>query len=93
LKVLLVDDDNLAAEKDGRALRFGGFEAMTVSGADAALCEIAADPVDVVLIDLQSRLAAVIERVRQLRAREHGSDNTRVLTERITGSQWRSRTR
>jgi hypothetical protein len=49
--------------------------------------------VDVVLIDLQSRLAAVIELVRQLRAREHGSDNARVLTERITGSKWRSRTR
>jgi DNA-binding response OmpR family regulator len=72
LKVLLVEDDDLAAEKYGRALRFGRFEVVTVSNADAALREIAADPADVVLIDLRLRPVALVELVRQVRAREHG---------------------
>jgi DNA-binding response OmpR family regulator len=53
LKVLLVEDDDLASEKYGRALRFGRFEVVIVTNADAALREIASDPADVVLIDLR----------------------------------------
>jgi DNA-binding response OmpR family regulator len=72
LKVLLVEDDDLAAEKYGRALRFGRFEVVTVSSADETLREIAVNRPDVVLIDLRLRPVAVIELVRAVRARKHG---------------------
>ena len=72
MKVLLVEDDDLASEKYGRALRFSRFEVVIVTNADAALREIAADPADVVLIDLRLRPVALVELVRQVRAREHG---------------------
>lgn len=52
LKVLLVEDNDIAAEKYGRALRFNSFEVVTVSNAAAALRKIASDRMDVVLIDL-----------------------------------------
>lgn len=84
--MLLVEDDDLAAEKYGRALRFGKFEVVTVSSADAALREVAADQVDVVLIDLHLRPVAIIDLVRQLRAREHGRDNTPVAI--LTGEYY-----
>jgi DNA-binding response OmpR family regulator len=86
LKVLLVEDDDVAADTFGRALRFGRFEVVIVSDADAALRRIAAAPVDVVLIDLRLRPAAIIELVRQLRAREHGLDTTPVAI--LTGEYY-----
>jgi hypothetical protein len=60
----------IAAEKYGRALRFSRFEVVTVSNGDAALRKIAADPADVV--DLRLRPVALVELVRQVRARQHG---------------------
>jgi DNA-binding response OmpR family regulator len=84
--VLLVEDDDLAAEQFGRALRFGRFEVVIVSDPDAALRQIAADPVDVVLIDLHLRPAAIIDLVRQLRVREPGRDNTPVAI--LTGEYY-----
>ena len=84
--MLLLGDDDLAAEQFGRALRFGRFDVVTVPDADAALRQIVADPVDVVVIDLQLRPVAVIEVVRQLRAREHGRDNTPVAI--LTGEYY-----
>lgn len=50
--MLLVEDDDLAADRFGRALRFGRFEVVTVSDADAALRRIAAGLIDVVVIDV-----------------------------------------
>ena len=84
--MLLVEDDDLAAEKYGRALRFGKFEVVIVSSADAALREAADDQVDVVLIDLHLRPVAIIDLVRQLRAREHWRDNTPVAI--LTGEYY-----
>jgi DNA-binding response OmpR family regulator len=86
LKVLFVEDDDLAADTFGRALRFGRFEVVIVSDADAAVRQIAAEPVDVILIDLRVRPVAIIELVRQLRAREHGRDNTPVAI--LTGEYY-----
>ena len=88
MKVLLVEDDDIAVQNYGRALRFGRFEVVTVSNGDAALRKIAADPADVVLIDLPLRPVAVIELVRAVRAREHGRDTpVAILTGEYYGFQ------
>ena len=88
LKVLLVEDDDIAVQKYGRALRFGRFEVVTVSNGDAALRKIAADPPDVILIDLTLRPVAIVELVRALRAREYRRDTpVAILTGEYYGFQ------
>jgi DNA-binding response OmpR family regulator len=86
--VLLVEDDDLAADQYGRALRFGRFEVVNASNADAALREIADDRADVVLIDLHLQPLALIELVRKLRARERGRHTpVAILTGEYYGFQ------
>ena len=88
MKVLLVEDDDIAVQKYGHALRFGRFEVVTVSNGDAALRKIAADPSDVILIDLTLRPVAIVELVRALRAREYGRDTpVAILTGEYYGFQ------
>ena len=88
LRVLLVEDDDLAAAQLGRALRFGRFDVVIASSANRALLEIAAEPPDVVLIDLHVRPVAVIKLVRSIRAREDGRDTpVAILTGDYYGFQ------
>jgi DNA-binding response OmpR family regulator len=71
LKVLILDDDEVAAQTYERALRLEGFEVVTARDAEALLRGIDTDHPDVVLIDLRSPLVDGIEVIRQVRAREH----------------------
>ena len=68
-KVLIVQDDDVAAETYERALRFDGFDVVIAHDAEAGLDAIEAHRPDLVLIDLQLSLADGIRLVRRVRTR------------------------
>jgi two-component system OmpR family response regulator len=69
-KVLIVQDDDVAAETYERALRFDGFDVVTAHDAETGLDALEVHRPDVVLIDLQLPLADGITLVRRVRIRD-----------------------
>lgn len=68
-RLLIVDDDKEVAEVSAALLRREGFDASTVHSASAALSAIAADPPDLVLLDVVMPDMDGFELLRAIRRR------------------------